>query len=92
MRIWQPRNMPEKLANQPLNSTVRPSKKGEVLVMRKLGLCAPDDMPHEELKEVFAGPLDAKLFVAMRDIFPAARALSDADMMVVAMQVRGEDV
>ncbi|CAN6174394.1 unnamed protein product [Urochloa humidicola] len=73
---------------QALNNTVRPSKKGEVLVMRKLGLCAPNDMPNEEeLKAVFTGPLDANHFASIRDIFPAAQALSDADLMAVAMQV-----
>ncbi|CAO2161977.1 unnamed protein product [Urochloa humidicola] len=85
----------KRLTNQPLNSTVRASKKGEVLVMRKLGLL-PDDPSgtgplHPELASVFRGPLDTSSFAAMRDMFPAARALSDADLRAVAMQLQASD-
>ncbi|CAO2146611.1 unnamed protein product [Urochloa humidicola] len=51
----------ERLANQTLNSTVRSSKKGEILVMRKLGLCSDDGTATTDLTElapVFQGPLD----------------------------------
>ncbi|CAO2199130.1 unnamed protein product [Urochloa humidicola] len=84
-----------RLANQPANSTVRLSKKGEMLVMRKLGLLPADPSGvgflHPELASVFRGPLDDSSFEAMRDMFPAARALSDADMRAVAMQLQASD-
>ncbi|CAN6271947.1 unnamed protein product [Urochloa humidicola] len=84
-----------RLANQPLNSTVRASKKGEVLVLRKLGLLPADPTSagslHPELASVFRGPLDTSTFAAMRDMFPAARALSDADLRAVAMQLQASD-
>ncbi|CAN6356795.1 unnamed protein product [Urochloa humidicola] len=84
-----------RLANQPLNSTVRASKKGEVLVLRKLGLLSGDPTGagslHPELASVFRGPLDTSTFAAMRDMFPAARALSDADLRAVAMQLQASD-
>ncbi|CAO2162882.1 unnamed protein product [Urochloa humidicola] len=82
----------ERLANQPLNSTVRPSKKGEVLVMHKLGLCQADGLAlgqsRPQLASVFRGPLDAQTFAAIRDIFPAARALLDSELMA-AIQAEG---
>nr|TKW35688.1 hypothetical protein SEVIR_2G391450v2 [Setaria viridis] len=82
-----------RLAKQTLNSTVRASKKGEVLVMRKLGLCSTDgpvpDQPHPQLASIFQRPLDAKYFCAIRDIFPATQALSDDDVRAVAVQLSG---
>jgi hypothetical protein len=39
------------------------------------------------LAEVFTRPVDEDYFAAFRDIFLAARALSDADLMVAARQV-----
>ncbi|CAO2166201.1 unnamed protein product [Urochloa humidicola] len=81
-----------RLANEVLNSTVRASKKGEVLVMRKLGLCPEDPtagQPRQELAAVFKGPLDASSFAALRDIFPAANALTDADLMALGTQLTG---
>lgn len=81
----------ERLAKNPLNASVRPSKRGEVLVLRRMGLCPPDDhaMPRQELSTVFTGPLNPHCFAAIRDIFPAANALSDDDLLAVAMQVGG---
>ncbi|CAN6202321.1 unnamed protein product [Urochloa humidicola] len=85
------RRRSERLANEPLNASVRPSKKGEVMVMRKLGLYPSGDQgePRQELKGVFTGPLDTHSFSAIRDIFPAAHALSGAELMAAAMQVGG---
>jgi hypothetical protein len=37
--------------------------------------------PRPQLAPVFTGPLDAQYFAALRDIFPAAKALSDADLL-----------
>jgi hypothetical protein len=51
------------LANKPLNSTVRASKKGEILVMHKMGICKADGQalapgqPRPQLALVFAGAL-----------------------------------
>jgi hypothetical protein len=41
------------------------------------------------LAAVFArpGPIDKEYFAAFRDLFPAARALSDADFMAVVRRV-----
>ncbi|CAN6172135.1 unnamed protein product [Urochloa humidicola] len=77
-----------RLAAKPLNSSVRASKKGEVLVMRKLGICMNDDDSgqRQQLAEVFRGPLDTSHYASLRDIFPAARALSDAELHAAAMQ------
>ncbi|CAN6331390.1 unnamed protein product [Urochloa humidicola] len=64
-----------RLASKPLNASVRASKKGEVLVMRKLGLCDPGDVNPPDtrvLASVFHGPLDTTHFASLRDIFPAA--------------------
>ncbi|CAO2211314.1 unnamed protein product [Urochloa humidicola] len=84
-----------RLASQPLNSMVRPSKKGGILVMRKLGLWPADEQStggmQSELRAVFTGPLDSTHFSAIRDMFPAARALSDADLMAMAMKVMDAD-
>jgi hypothetical protein len=67
-----------------MNSTIRASKKGEVLVMRdlvKLEQCPIDDpqdacvtatAADEGLAEVFAEPVDKVYFAAFRDIFPVA--------------------
>lgn len=83
-----------RLANQPLNSTVRASKKGEVLVLRKLGLLTNDtrqdgEFCQKELASIFTGPLDDHYFQALRDIIPAAQALSDADIINVAALASG---
>ncbi|CAN6314316.1 unnamed protein product [Urochloa humidicola] len=80
-----------RLASQPLNSSIRASKKGEVLVLRKLGW-RPDEGgssdSRQKLASVFADNLDISHFASLRDIFPAARALSDADLMAAAIQAR----
>jgi hypothetical protein len=63
-----------------------------MLIMRKLGaLAAPESSVanDQELAAIFSGPLDADFFSAMRDMFPAARALSDANLMAVARQANG---
>jgi hypothetical protein len=85
-----------RLDKDTMKSTVRASKKGEVLLMRRLGKLdkrgsSPSEEPQDTvasadqgLAEVFAGPVDAEDFAAFRDIFLAARALSDADLMAVA--------
>ncbi|CAN6344276.1 unnamed protein product [Urochloa humidicola] len=78
-----------RLANKPLNATVRPSKKGEVLVLRKLGFNPGNentDEVRQQLAAVFHGPLELPHYESLRDIFPAARALSDAELMAAAAQ------
>nr|CAB3496083.1 unnamed protein product [Digitaria exilis] len=62
---------------QSLKSTVRASKKGELLLMCKLGLPPPEraaaiDEQQPDLAAVFMGPMDDHYFAAMRDLFPAA--------------------
>nr|CAB3498747.1 unnamed protein product [Digitaria exilis] len=85
-----------RLADQPLNSTVRASKKGEVLLMRRLGLHAKDDHRgserSKELASIFKGPLDDHYFAALRDIIPAARALSDTDILDAAALASGDAI
>jgi hypothetical protein len=83
------------LGNKPLNSTVRASRKGEVLVMHKMGLCKADGQalasgqPRPQLAPVFAGaPLDAQYFASLRDMFPAANVLSDADLLAATQAAR----
>jgi hypothetical protein len=81
------------LANQPLNATVRASKKGEVLAKRKLGLLLANGSGagchHLELASIFTGMLEADRFAAMRDMILAARALSGHDMRAAAMYTTG---
>nr|CAB3473886.1 unnamed protein product [Digitaria exilis] len=60
------------------------SKKGEMLVMRKVGLAPPESAivvgeKQPELAAIFKGPLDGHYFAIMPDLLPAAQALSDAD-------------
>jgi hypothetical protein len=78
----------ERIAKQPI-STVRASKKGDMLVMRKLGECVASEPPavnDQDLAVVFTGPLNSDYFSAMRDILPGARALSDAELMAAVRQ------
>lgn len=80
-----------RLASQPGYSTVRASKRGELLVMRKLGLYSADDLRQDdslrqkELASIFTGPLDDHYFAALRDIIPAAQGLSNADILEAAV-------
>jgi hypothetical protein len=50
---------------------------------------AADTTTDRGLAAVFAGPepVDKEYFAAFRDLFPAARALSDADLMAAVRQV-----
>jgi hypothetical protein len=84
-----------RLANKPLNSTVRASKKGDVLIMHKMGLCTADGQalasgqPRPQLAPMFVGvPLDAQCFASLRDISPTANALSDADLLAATQAAR----
>lgn len=67
-----------RLASQPLNTTVRPSKKGEVLAMKKLGISTKDDEAKHVTEAVFDKFLKTTMqqrhFDAPRDIFPAREA------------------
>jgi hypothetical protein len=89
--------MSSRLANQPLNATMRASKKGEVLLMCKLGKLGsrPSEDPqdaataasaadHGLVKKIFYGSVNKEDFDALRDLFPGARSLSDADFMAQA--------
>nr|TKW15366.1 hypothetical protein SEVIR_5G233400v2 [Setaria viridis] len=74
-----------RLANQALNSTVRPSKKGEILVMKKLGVVPREQDAEQvstaEFDKFLHSTMQPKHFAALRDIFPAANALSDDELM-----------
>jgi hypothetical protein len=50
---------------------------------------AAETTTDQGLAAVFArpGPIDNEYFVAFRDLLPAARALSDADLMAAVRQV-----
>lgn len=71
-------------------SNVRPSKKSEVLLMRKLGLIAPSALATTEAQQaygtLFERPLPADHLTAIRELLPAAEALSDKDLTVVLLQ------
>jgi hypothetical protein len=78
---------------------MRAFKKGEVMLMRKLGkldmrpiedpeaAAAAATATDQGLTEVFTGPVEKEYFAALRDTFPSAHALSDAGHMVAARQV-----
>jgi hypothetical protein len=80
---------------------MRASKKGKVLLMRKLDklsmrptedpevVAANTTVADKGLAVVFAGPepVDKEYFTTFRDLFPAARALSDADLTAAVRQV-----
>ena len=80
-----------RIANQPLNSSVRPSKRGEVVLMRKLGILADGDPVTNDAKtkldKLFDKPLEKKQLDAIRDLFPVAQALSDEELSTAAMQI-----
>lgn len=62
--------------------------------MRRLGLHTKGENQgaesnKKELASIFKGPLDDHYFAALRDIIPAARALSDADIMDAAALASG---
>lgn len=60
-----------RLASQPLNLTVRPSKKGEVLAMNRLGFIGKGEPNIEEARKEYI-----KNLPALRDLLPVARGLS----------------
>jgi hypothetical protein len=79
-----------------LNATVRASKKGEVLLMRKLGELGPRPVEDPQdaattvdaadqglAKKIFSGTVDKEEFDALHDLFPTALSLSDADFMAM---------
>lgn len=74
----------ERIASQPLNSDVRPSKRGEQLLLRRLGH-APKECPVSEearrtFRVLFCSPVSSSLMVALRELFPAARHLTDDEL------------
>nr|XP_034579445.1 skin secretory protein xP2-like isoform X1 [Setaria viridis] len=79
-----------RLASRTVNALVRPSKKGEILAMRKLGIISREEELHQEAAKDFDRFLVTAMrpqhFAALRDIFPAARELSDDDLRMVAQQ------
>jgi len=85
-----------RIANQPLNSSVRPSKRGEVVLMRKLDILADGDLVTNDAKtkldKLFDKPVEKKQLDAIRDLFPAAQALSDEELSTAAMQIDVDDV
>lgn len=80
-----------RLAKQALNIAIRPSKKGEVLAMRKLGIIPADgDIEHARNFDKFiATTMQPAHFEALRDFFPAARELTDNDLLQIAGQAAG---
>lgn len=83
----------DRLAKQPLNLTVRPSKKGEVLTMKKQGFIKPGrtdiDGARKEFDNFFTNTVNIQGFPALRDLFPAARHLTDAELMEAVQGARG---
>nr|CAB3470701.1 unnamed protein product [Digitaria exilis] len=82
-----------RLASQPLNLTVRPSKKGEILAMKRLGFLEATtnnngniDDARKEFDRFFKEIVDTKNFPALRDLLPAARELNDDEPMTAARQ------
>lgn len=82
-----------RLANQALNSTVRPSKKGEILVMKKLGIVPREQDTEQvsaaEFDRFLRSTMQPRHFAALRDIFPAANTLSDDELMRITSQAGG---
>lgn len=79
-----------RLAQETLNLTVRPSKKGEILAMKRLGFigkggCSIDDA-RREFERFFSKIVDIQNLPALRDLFPAARELSDEELLAAARQ------
>ncbi|KAG2590488.1 hypothetical protein PVAP13_5NG059740 [Panicum virgatum] len=78
-----------RIANQ--NSAVRPSKRGEAVLMRKLGVLPDGHQVTDEARnkycKLFDKPLSNKHLAAIRDLFPAAQALSDEVLSAAAMQI-----
>lgn len=62
--------------------------------MRKLGVIAPGEQVTEESQKhyssIFDKPLTSEQLAAIRDLFPAARALSDDELSAAAMQINVE--
>nr|CAB3453806.1 unnamed protein product [Digitaria exilis] len=77
-----------RLAAQPLNLTVRPSKKGEILAMKRLGFLCNGSRNDSDIEAVrkefdcfFKETMDVKNLSALRDLLPAARVLTDEELM-----------
>lgn len=72
-----------RLAQGNLN-TVRPSKRGEVLMMRKMGILKEGELVTDEAKrayeQIFNKPLSKKHLTAITELFPAAGCLSDEEL------------
>ncbi|KAF8733313.1 hypothetical protein HU200_014917 [Digitaria exilis] len=81
-----------RLASQPINLTVRPSKKGEILAMKRLGFLDTNtggnniDTARKEFTRFFNDIVDIKNFPALRDLLPAARGLDDEELMATIQQ------
>ena len=92
----QPQRRSTRIASQPLHSAVRPSKRGEAVLMRKLGVLAAGEQPTDEARKkyfkLFDKPLDKKQLAATRDLFPAAQTLSDEELSAAAMQIDADVV
>nr|CAB3452379.1 unnamed protein product [Digitaria exilis] len=82
--------------DQPLNLTIRPSKKGEILAMKHLGFLDERESStsmindaRREFDRFFNEIVDVKNFPALRDLFPVARGLSDEELLAAVQQDRG---
>jgi hypothetical protein len=81
-----------RLASQPPSAVpVRPSKKGEILAMKKLGIISRDDEAElanvRDFDKFLVSAMQPRHFAALRDIFPAANALPNAELRLITNQV-----
>lgn len=80
----------DRLAKEALNMTVRPSKKGEILAMKRLGFTGnAGGKARKEFQRFFGGIVDIQNFPALRDLFPAARELSDEELLAAVQEHAG---
>lgn len=83
-----------RLAKIETTCNVRPSKKGEVLLMRKLGFASADMPITREAQDMYAQlfdrPLSTEHLASIRDLFPTAESLSDEELSMALLQA-GEE-
>lgn len=81
------------MANKPLNTAVRPSKKGEVLAMKKLGIITQEheaaQVTDKEFDKFLATTMQPRHFATLRDIFPIANNLTDHELLQITSQAGG---
>lgn len=69
---------------------MRPSKKGGVLAMKRLGFitagCTDMEGARKEFTRFFTEKVDIQNFPALRDLLPAARDLADDELQEAVQQ------